>query len=204
LEAALLDLKEWKAGIEKAISHCKSSPIIDTNEYIGGYNALCLLFNSMLSFKTTTDVEIGAHAVYGWMPTMLKRLDQAKVEKLRIFAKKWKGTTYCSSSALKALGDIDLKTVNDSVVGTSKFLHFVAPDLFPIWDSRVAAVFGLKHDYQINNAKTYREFVEAIYIEMEELHNPAPWDGNSTDGISKIRNLELCLFRYGKALRAET
>jgi hypothetical protein len=204
LEAVLTSTTDWKAGIEKAVSHCKSSPIIDTNEYVEGYIALCSLFSSLLSFETTTHVEIGAHAVYGWMPTMLKRLEQERAEKLRIFAKKWKSATCYSLSVLKALEDLDLKTVNNSVVGTSKFLHFVAPDVFPIWDSRVAAVFGLKYDYKINNEKTYREFVQAIHMEVEERHNPTPWDGNSTNGISKIRNLELCLFRYGKALQAQT
>jgi hypothetical protein len=28
--------------------------------------------------------------------------------------------------------------INNSVVGTSKFLHFVAPHAFPIWDDKIA------------------------------------------------------------------
>src|SRR5258708_7520084 len=61
---------------------------------------------------------------------------------------------------------------NNSVVGTSKFLHFVAPEVFPIWDSRIAAVFGFRHGYQINNALNYTKYCNTI---PDRLARPIDW-----------------------------
>ena len=44
----------------------------------------------------------------------------------------------------------------------SKVLHFINPEFFPIWDSRVARHFGLKYDYQINNRKHFLEYLTFV------------------------------------------
>ena len=44
----------------------------------------------------------------------------------------------------------------------SKVLHFINPEFFPIWDSRVSKHFGLKYDYQINNRKHFLEYLTFV------------------------------------------
>ena len=44
-----------------------------------------------------------------------------------------------NTAAYRFLQAIDeVAPINRSWVGTSKFLHFLNPEIFPIWDSRVA------------------------------------------------------------------
>jgi hypothetical protein len=58
---------------------------------------------------------------------------------------------------------LDLLTfVNGSVVGTSKFLHFLNPSAVPIWDRRVASNFGVRDKSQIENLKRYRCYVRLV------------------------------------------
>jgi hypothetical protein len=116
-------------GIEAALNYATQNKLVDKNDYLGGYHALLVLFRDKLNFEHPIDVEIAAYAVYGWMPTILKRVDASKLEGLRFFAETWKGS-FDHARALGALrsGGIDLQSINNSVVGTSKFLHFVAPE----------------------------------------------------------------------------
>ena len=46
--------------------------------------------------------------------------------------------------------------INNSCVGLSKSLHFINPEIFPIWDSNVAKTFGLQgYHYQVNKIQVY-------------------------------------------------
>jgi hypothetical protein len=133
---------------------------------------------------------------------MLQRVNEARHGALLLFACEWKNREDWNP-ALEALARIDLKAINNSVVGTSKFLHFVAPEIFPIWDSRIAAVFGFRHDYQINNALNYRKYCDAIH---DRLARPIDWpillanDETLSRKTTNVRKLEFCLFARGKAL----
>lgn len=139
-----------------------------------------------------------ANAVYGWMPTILKSVDTE---------------AFGTSSPLRAIKQLrsvaDGKTflldmgsnapINRSWVGTSKFLHALKPDLFPIWDSRVAKHFRLKHPYQINSRTNYIGFYDFIHALSQ--NTPASIaavrdDIEKTYGYtpSVLRSLELMLF----------
>lgn len=49
--------------------------------------------------------------------------------------------------------------VNNSLVGTSKFLHFINPEIFPIWDSNVAYnMYGFKTYYQFEKLENYKHY----------------------------------------------
>lgn len=84
-----------------------------------------------------------ACAVYGWMPTTLKgsRIQELgstfSIEKIKSI-KSWED----AKMFLIAIDDV--APINSSWVGTSKFLHFLNPEIFPIWDSRVAVSFHSK------------------------------------------------------------
>lgn len=97
----------------------------------------------------------GAYMVYGWMPTML-RLKGPKEPVLEL-------------AYVARFGAVDLvllescaRTLNNSLVGTTKLLHFIAPDIYPIWDSRVyRALYGKSpHPYRVENPMSYFEYLD--------------------------------------------
>jgi hypothetical protein len=52
-----------------------------------------------------------------------------------------------------------------SVIGASKVLHFVRPDIYPIWDSKVAKIWYGKDlpQTKMSNPKTYIEYAEGVH-----------------------------------------
>jgi hypothetical protein len=105
----------------------------------------------------------GAHLVYGWMPTALDLYPQppnltlAQAASLLESARA-QGTI--SDEHLSAL----VSVVNNSLVGTSKLLHFVRPDVFPIWDNKIYSyVFEEKpHHYRLSDISKFREFARRV------------------------------------------
>jgi hypothetical protein len=101
-----------------------------------------LAYFSGLQTLTEHDVVIGAYFTYGWMPTILDlRGDLTEVVKIANCVKQ-----------SKKIADEDLRKVacaiNGSVVGASKFLHFISPKDHAIWDSRVYRYLHEKEPYQ--------------------------------------------------------
>jgi hypothetical protein len=139
-----------------------------------------------------------AHMVYSLMPTILRNVELDKFQ--------------CSSSdifseirAVRTLKDVETylckigetPPINNSWVGTSKFLHFVNPEFFPIWDSRVAKHQKLKYKYQIEKMENILDYIHSIYSNLEsdcvdviqkEIKN------NFGYTPSKVRAAELSLF----------
>lgn len=81
---------------------------------------------------TEHDLVIGANFSYGWMPTILnfKSEDFDKSVLILNEAKKSERILDDQLITLKQL-------INNSLVGVSKLLHFVNPNVYAIWDSRV-------------------------------------------------------------------
>lgn len=101
---------------------------------------------------------IAAHFVYGWMPTILtlKLEDEERV--LRIL-------NLALSGQLLDGEQLDLlkKCVNNSMVGSSKLLHFINPRVYAIWDSRIFRyATGKKSQYGIGNSETYLKYLKRL------------------------------------------
>jgi len=105
--------------------------ILVDDSYIVSYPHLLSYFADKTAIGPE-DVVCGAHMAYGWMPTILElypdpaKIDLAAAAELLAKAKR-SGTL--SDAELTQLADL----VNNSLVGASKLLHFVAPDSFAIW-----------------------------------------------------------------------
>jgi hypothetical protein len=91
---------------------------------------------------TWPDAVVGLHVVYGWMPTIpnlalpagLLPAQRARVVELLNDAR----------ARLLTIPELTfLKTyfTNNSIVGLSKLLHFLAPARYAIWDKRVATAW---------------------------------------------------------------
>ena len=89
----------------------------------------------------------GAHQAYTWMPNRvtLKLHDDcggcASSSLLEIKNCKGKYFSQNDKRLIKQLKSLK-NVINHSIVGTSKFLHFSYPAVFPIWDSRVKKAFS--------------------------------------------------------------
>lgn len=115
---------------------------------------------------------ISSHFVYGWMPTMLK-LKTNELEGV---------LSYLNMSKLGEPLDIEklevLKSsINNSVVGVSKLLHFINPEDYAIWDSRIFRYLTeKKSDYGISKIENYLEYLKGIkeiskHENYSKLHN---------------------------------
>jgi hypothetical protein len=136
--------------------------------------------------------------VYAWMPTILGTFEpdafneDAPVAKIREID--------TAAAAVTFLGAIKKRApLNGSWIGTSKLLHMLNPEVFPIWDGRVAARFGPISDYSINLKKTYISYVQFLHAELAHRqgviwgirdHIMAAHGYKATD----LRCLELLLF----------
>jgi hypothetical protein len=176
---------------------------IDANQYAMGYLALRHLIRDNINFGNQYELLAASYAVYGWMPTILKNFD--KLEVLSNFVQRIKPlplqdairTVRCEVTNNDGQA---LQALNNSVVGTSKLLHFVRPDLFPIWDSRIAKLFGFANGRH-NSPAAYLGYFELIHdwcasaaTVPEALQRMLANGSPEGDPISRIRLTEYCLF----------
>lgn len=81
---------------------------------------------------TKHNLIIGINFSYGWMPTCFDFRSNNFDEAVKILNQTKQGTTP-TAAELKLLKSL----FNNSLVGTSKILHFINPNIIAIWDSRV-------------------------------------------------------------------
>ena len=96
-----------------------------------------------------------------------------------------------------------VQIANDSVVGASKFLHFVAPHHFPIWDQHVARYCGFKHLYQYDSPDLYVAYAEWLRdrpISDDAVRLAADILGVAPEG-QQLRCKEFLLFQAGLKLK---
>jgi hypothetical protein len=105
----------------------------------------------------------GAHLVYGWMPRILDLHTQPPNLTLAQAASLLERARIQGTISDEHLSNL-VRVVDNSLVGTSKLLHFVRPDIFPIWDSNVYGfVFEERpHHYRVSRVAKFREFVQCM------------------------------------------
>lgn len=176
---------------------------IDAQQYAVGYLALRHLIRDNIDFGNPRELLAASFAVYGWMPTILKRFE--RLDLLSTFIQKIKPLPLADAiSFVRDEGGDNggqvLRALNNSVVGTSKLLHFVRPELFPIWDSRIAKLFGFTNDRH-NTPAAYLGYFELLHAWHSRrnafpkmLHRILTTGSPEGDPISEMRLTEYCLF----------
>ena len=91
---------------------------------------------------------------------------------------------------------------NNSIVGTSKLLHFINPEKYAIWDSRVFRFLTGKepHHSKFQDPKTYLEYLTLIEVLKKDtkFHNFYELMMQKVGyEISESRALELAFFKGG-------
>ncbi|KKO73091.1 hypothetical protein [Kerstersia gyiorum] len=174
-----------------------ATKILVDDAYIVSYPYLLEYFSSKKLFDAG-DVVRGAHMVYGWMPTILE-LDKKQGNA---------GLNVAAQTLMKAKMGVVLDCkeieglallVNNSIVGASKLLHFVAPTQYPIWDSKVYSFVHERrpYHYRVNSAEKYKKYVQllkelAIKPEFHRFHGSV--QNKLGYNVSSMRSLELVMF----------
>lgn len=142
---------------------------------------------------------VGAYFSYGWMPTML-RIGEELSAALEVVNK--------ARSSKQKINEQEFKTIasvlNGSFVGTSKLLHFIRPDKYAIWDSRVYRFIFKKtpHHYQLNSFYIYQDYLCAL---QEIIRDKSFSNIKSTlekfikYPVTDLRACELYMFINGKS-----
>jgi hypothetical protein len=179
------------------------------DSYSMAYPALLSHFRNLNEIDWNCAV-LGLHIVYGWMPT-IPRLDRILAlrdensEKLVIVLKRVRKNAELSDEDIELLKSF----CNNSIISASKMLHFLNPDAYPIWDSRVAKIF-LKNPrattYQINKISVWTEYRNTLLQwsssghaskQCASLRKLAPF----LKDVSDLRLVELVMFHRKKSKR---
>lgn len=188
------DASDYLAALDgnRAIDLLRSIPYMDS------HRALVALAATIKDDDRNDGLHALACATYGWMPTILGPFEPENFRRdTPVAAIRDLGGTEAAREFIEAMDE--RAPINGSWVGTSKLLHFLRPDLFPIWDSRVAERFGLKWPHQVNKKATYLHYFDFV---QEELERGYPWVAEVVQAIeaghgyipTDVRCLELMLF----------
>lgn len=165
-------------------------------QYLLVYPEFIAYFQNIQKPLTKHDIIIGISFTYSWMPTILKNISGIDENIIRILndAKKGKNLGKNDLEALK-------KCFNNSLVGSSKLLHFVNPEVYAIWDSRVFRYLTKKEPYnQVENADAYISYLSFCNFIINNpkftiLHDTI--ESKAGNKLTKMRAIELLFFHNG-------
>ena len=109
---------------------------------------------------------IGSHFIYGWMPTILNlNINENNENLLYSYLFEAKNGVLLKPVELATLKEC----INNSLVGTSKLLHFINPKVYAIWDSKIYKYFypNKKSTYGIDQPSIYLDYL----AELKEITN---------------------------------
>lgn len=145
------------------------------------YDILARWFADQMARKSWTAeaVRIGALAIYGWMPRVLRVHGQGELSSAR------QRVDFAGiADALNRNDDsrIEKNFLNRSYVGTSKFLHFCWPEHYAIWDSNIKLALG----WSGPEKQSFYRYQRYMHVFCKER------------GSYTLRLVEFALFRLGK------
>lgn len=151
----MIDIFKQNITLDKFFQDGSNFEIQRQSDYISYLEFL--KYFSDLKTITRHNLIIGINFTYGWMPTIFDFRSDNFDEALEVLnkAKKGEKPKIDELNLLKGL-------LNNSLVGTTKLLHFIKPDNFAIWDSRVYRYLTGKepYDHRIGNCNAYLDYLE--------------------------------------------
>ncbi len=175
---------------------------LDSDSYIASYiysYPILLKSSDSLVRHLKEDAALTiSHIAYGWMPTILKNvIIEDKYRKNIITAQNISGLDK-ASELIKKLPQ--KSPINNSWVGLSKVLHFINPNVFPIWDSNVAACFDMHYHATYNKQCVYDDYLQFIFSNFDRKkvsEVKSIYEEHAKYRISKVRALEFLMFIAG-------
>jgi hypothetical protein len=152
---------EFKIAFSDIVKDAKELKFESKNGQIDSYIRSYPEFLKYFTSKTELfehDVIIGSHFVYGWMPTILKNI--GKIDTILPLLNHAK----TKNGELLGVAKLDMirLCINNSLVGTSKLLHFINPEQYAIWDSVVFKYLTGRdaNNEEIKDASAYLEYLK--------------------------------------------
>jgi len=191
----MIDAFKQNIPLDKFFKDGYNFEIKRQSDYLS-YPEFLKYFNDLKTI-TRHNLTIGINFTYGWMPTIFDFRSDNFEEALDILneAKKGKKLTVDNLVLLKGL-------LNNSLVGTTKLLHFINPDNFAIWDSRVYRYLSSKepHYNRIGNSNAYIDYLAFCeYMTKQTEFNSLQENIEKKVGYSMtaFRVAELVMFSNG-------
>jgi hypothetical protein len=154
---------------------------------------------------TTSGYVAAAHMVYGWMPTVLtlktKSPDEPFLLEATILERVRNGADVTDAEL-----EILKSSINNSIVGLSKLLHFLCPTRYAIWDSKVYLFmksearpnWSAKVDHQdVNKISRFKHYMTGLKRLVEEpAFQSVHTHVNETFGyeVSALRAAEVLMY----------
>lgn len=180
---------------------CNSDELLNRFLNLGSYASKNLHFSYKLFFdyfsipRSHSEIYLGAYMVYGWMPTMLRLKGPAEYIL-------WLHDRALEKKLSPQLLSLYSKAINNSIVGSSKFVHFVNPHYYPIWDSRVYRTLFSKepHPYRVEDPNLYFDYIDFVHqLCKHPLFGVLQKQVSEEAGYPLLgpRVIELCLYSVG-------
>ena len=189
-----MDCKKAKKRISEEEDNNRIPCIDPENRYIKSYPYL-LKATKLLHKELGVDSIIAiSHIAYGWMPTILTYHFSKHDENILDKAQRVKSF----EEARTMIGKIYPSPVNHSWIGLSKVLHFTNPEFFPIWDTKVAGLFGAGN--QMKKRQNYIDYISFVESQLERkivLDVQEKFEKQADYKVSKARACEFILFSLG-------
>lgn len=166
--------------------------LIDNDSYIESYVEFIKYFEN-INVIEKHHLIIASHFVYGWMPTII-HLNTKELERVLFLLNAAKSGKILTEQELEILK----YCVNNSMVGTSKLLHFINPRIYAIWDRRIYRYLtGEKSSYGIGNPRKYLEYLAGLqkvtqHQNYDDLHFLI--ERRFSYNISPMRAIEFVMF----------
>ncbi len=188
-------------NLEKILSDAEQFSLTENDSYIKTYPEFLKYFEEIKPGEINEhNLVISSHFVYGWMPTIIHlRLDQKdNVLFLLNAVKDGHILDVAELEILKA-------SINNSLVGLSKLLHFINPREYAIWDSRIFRYLTEnKSSYGIDRPQLYLDYLKGIkkisqhkdYVKLHELISQ-----NFKYKIHPTRVIEITMFETDRNLQ---
>ena len=180
-----LSLENLNTDVENLILTANDSYIETYPEFIRYFKDIELIENHHLV--------IASHFVYGWMPTVL-HLETDEIGEVILYLNAAKFGNLLDEERLEVIK----RCVNNSMVGTSKLLHFINPKIYAIWDSRIYRYLtGNKYSYGIDKPQAYLKYLSGLrdisaHADYQNFHSKI--QRNFEYEISPMRAIELLMF----------
>ncbi len=139
---------------EKFITDGQNTVIQQRSDFIS-YPEFLRYFSD-LEMITRHNLIIGINFVYAWMPTIFDFRSDNFDESINILNRAKNGNNLITEDELTLLKSL----FNNSLVGSTKLLHFINPEKYAIWDSRVFRYLTTSNNYnQIENCNNYLDYL---------------------------------------------
>ena len=179
--------KKGRAKVSEGQQTSSDEKVDNNDALLTSYNLSYELFlkyaESIREKGTFDDYVCLAHMVYGWMPTILElRLEDSKENICKFLEEAGSEKFLDNENGLETLR----KFMNNSYVGLSKLLHFLYPELYAIWDSRILVALegGSPSHYKTADLNRFISYEKAMRTYCKDKLG--------------IRNVEKKLFEVGR------